>query len=207
MTDHLSSKKPPPEQSQQRFTSNMCAVLNDPRKDRNKINYLFTKTWGSDFTDNAAAQIPKMMKNIKNNIVLKSEFDDYLKGISLRHTRHVKSSLDLSLTSTATRNDEKYYNLATEIQINSDIEQIPKIFFDPNFSLENKETFDKIISFKLLNQMNRRITVNKNVVGSNLFLESESGNPFLIKNSDNSNRINGFVKNDNKSELLEKVGD
>ena len=27
-------------------------MLNDPRKDRGKINQIFTKTWGADFTDN-----------------------------------------------------------------------------------------------------------------------------------------------------------
>lgn len=39
--------------SQQKFGSNLCAVLNDPRKDRTKIAYLFTKTWGYEFVDTA----------------------------------------------------------------------------------------------------------------------------------------------------------
>ena len=30
----------------------MSALLNDPRKDRSKVNQIFTKTWGTDFTDN-----------------------------------------------------------------------------------------------------------------------------------------------------------
>ena len=65
-------------QSIQRFTSNMCAVLNDPRKDRNKINYLFTKTWGNDFTDNST--IPSIKTVHSNYSVLKKiEFNDYIK--------------------------------------------------------------------------------------------------------------------------------
>ena len=56
------------------FTSNMCAVLNDPRKDRTKINYLFTKTWGSDFVDNFHAP--------KNSVFKRIEFSDYIKTMN-----------------------------------------------------------------------------------------------------------------------------
>lgn len=65
----------------QRFTSNMCAILNDPRKDRTKINYLFTKTWGSDFTD--STQIPSIKTNNSSYAALKKlEFTDYIKLIA-----------------------------------------------------------------------------------------------------------------------------
>ena len=33
------------------FSSNMSAVLNDPRKERTRVANLFTKTWGSDFVE------------------------------------------------------------------------------------------------------------------------------------------------------------
>ena len=45
------SNKSQLQKQQQKFGSNLCAVLNDPRKDRTKIAYLFTKTWGSEFVD------------------------------------------------------------------------------------------------------------------------------------------------------------
>lgn len=35
-----------------KFSSNLSALLNDPRKERAKVNQIFTKTWGADFTDN-----------------------------------------------------------------------------------------------------------------------------------------------------------
>jgi hypothetical protein len=47
---------PPSQPAPTKFGSNLCAVLNDPRKDRAKVAYLFTKTWGSDFVD--SAQVP-----------------------------------------------------------------------------------------------------------------------------------------------------
>jgi hypothetical protein len=65
----------------QRFTSNMCAVLNDPRKDRNKVNYLFTKTWGNDFSDNST--IPSIKTVHSNYSVLKKiEFNEYINLIA-----------------------------------------------------------------------------------------------------------------------------
>jgi hypothetical protein len=48
----------------QKFGSNLCAVLNDPRKDRTKTSYLFTKTWGSDFVD--TVQVPSIT-NVHTN--------------------------------------------------------------------------------------------------------------------------------------------
>lgn len=68
-------------QPQQRFSSNLCAVLNDPRKDRNKINYLFTKTWGSDFVETATpAPIQSLHLNYKN--IKLNEFKEYINNIS-----------------------------------------------------------------------------------------------------------------------------
>lgn len=143
----------------QKFTSNMCAVLNDPRKDRNKINYLFTKTWGSDFTDNVS-NVPSI-----KNTVFKSEFKDYSKSLGNRYSKHVNNKVNANC-----KNDNLNYG---GFQI-GDIDQIPKIFFDPNFSLGNKDTFDKIIKFKLLDTINK----DKNKM-NNLFHESNNKNPFL----------------------------
>lgn len=144
----------------QRFTSNMCAVLNDPRKDRNKINYLFTKTWGSDFVDNSSQISPS------KNTVFKSDFRSYINKTIERHTRHVKNKVEKNVKS------ESQYT--SELQM-VDIDQIPKIFFDPNFSLADKQTFDKIISFKLLNQMNSNKSLNNN---KNPFLENDNKNVY-----------------------------
>jgi len=180
--DASNNKKP--ELVVQRFTSNMCAVLNDPRKDRNKINYLFTKTWGSEFTDNIS-QIPKTKTTVS-----KTEFNDYIKKISPRYIRHQKNVQE-------SNNSEIQINSGPSVRPvdSSDIEKIPKIFFDPNFSLENKEIFEKIISFKLLSQMNKP---NKSKVSnSNSFMQATDRTEEL--------NTNPFLKNDNKSKLLEKV--
>ncbi len=180
--DASNNKKP--ELVVQRFTSNMCAVLNDPRKDRNKINYLFTKTWGSEFTDNIS-QIPKTKTTVS-----KTEFNDYIKKISPRYIRHQKNVQE-------SNNSEIQINSGPSVRPvdSSDIEKIPKIFFDPNFSLENKEIFEKVISFKLLSQMNKP---NKSKVSnSNSFMQATDRTEEL--------NTNPFLKNDNKSKLLEKV--
>ena len=68
---------------QQRFSSNLCAVLNDPRKDRAKINHLFTKTWGSDFVDSERL-IPTITAMHPTTFSLsfkQSDFKDYLGNI------------------------------------------------------------------------------------------------------------------------------
>lgn len=78
----------PPSQQQQKqqqqqqpkttkFSSNLAAVLNDPSKDRNKVPYLFTKTWGNDFTENATiGSINTIHSNYKN--YKPNEFQTYL---------------------------------------------------------------------------------------------------------------------------------
>jgi hypothetical protein len=64
-----------------RFTSNLAAVLNDPNKDRAKVNHLFTKTWGYDFTDVLnISSINTIHSNYKNHKI--SEFNSYVNGVS-----------------------------------------------------------------------------------------------------------------------------
>lgn len=75
---------------ERKFTSNLCAVLNDPRKDRTKINYLFTKTWGNEFIDNPV--YPSIYQLNPKYAALKSlEFRDYLGKIG-----NVRTSVHLS---------------------------------------------------------------------------------------------------------------
>lgn len=165
----------------QKFTSNMCAVLNDPRKDRTKINYLFTKTWGSDFTDNVS-NVPSI-----KNTVYKTEFREYIKSLGNRYAKHVNNKLN------ANCKNDNFNNGGLQI---GEIDQIPKFFFDPNFSLGNKETFDKIISFKLLNMNKEKDKVN------NSFQEFNNKNPFL---EDEKNVKKKVYEASSCTEILDKV--
>lgn len=73
----VDEESPNKSETKQKFTSNLCAVLNDPRKDRAKVNYLFTKTWGYDFID--TSPIPSILtvhSNYRN--FKKDDFDEYL---------------------------------------------------------------------------------------------------------------------------------
>jgi hypothetical protein len=70
----------------QKFGSNLCAVLNDPRKDRTKIAYLFTKTWGSDFVDSAPVPSITTAHAISANKypgVKSGEFKEHLNSYSM----------------------------------------------------------------------------------------------------------------------------
>ena len=160
----------------------MCAVLNDPRKDRNKINYLFTKTWGSDFTENVT--IPPSVKSS----TFKTDFESYKQSIAERHQRHVKNKADKF------ESVKPETNGTSDFKFNVDLDQIPKIFFDPNFSLGHKETFDKIISFKFLNKMSGAKLGNP-------FLSEQTHdpNPFLEKKSES------IFEADSCTEVLDKL--
>lgn len=66
--------------STNRFTSNLAAVLNDPKKDRVKANQMFTKTWGYDFVDSASIpSINLVHSNYKNHKLV--EFNAYINAI------------------------------------------------------------------------------------------------------------------------------
>lgn len=164
----------------------MCAVLNDPRKDRNKVGYLFTKTWGSDFTDNVT--LPPMIKSS----AYKNDFDSYKQSIAERHSRHVKNNID-KIESNG-KSDFKFSM--------ADLDQIPKIFLDPNFSLGNKETFDKIISFKFLNKMNGTKLGNPFLETSGSIVGQKNGNPFL---ENKEKRHQSIFEADSCTEVLDKV--
>lgn len=61
------------------FTSNLSALLNDPRKDRNKVNHIFTKTWGVDFIENPS--FPEFaIKELP--IITSNDFKNYLNQIT-----------------------------------------------------------------------------------------------------------------------------
>lgn len=164
----------------------MCAVLNDPRKDRTKVSYLFTKTWGSDFTDNVT--LPPMIKNS----AYKNDFITYKQSITERHARHVKNKIDKF---EANGKSDFKFSMA-------DLDQIPKIFFDPNFSLGNKETFDKIISFKFLNKMNGTKLGNPFLENSISTAGQKNRNPFL---ENKEKRSQSIFEADSCTEVLDKV--
>lgn len=66
-----------PLQQKAKFSSNLAAVLNDPSKDRNKVPYLFTKTWGNEFTENSPiSSVHVIHPNYKNYKPI--EFKPYL---------------------------------------------------------------------------------------------------------------------------------
>ena len=174
----------------QRFTSNMCAVLNDPRKDRTKINYLFTKTWGTDFTDTFQLSPLK-----KCSAAYKGDFVNYKQTMTERFPKHVRNKID-AFEKSESQNFSSSNGFSQHM---SELDQIPKIFFDPNFSLGNKETFDKIISFKLLSKMNKN---NKTTTTMNPFVDKTevvSSNPFM----ENDRKM--IYEADSCREILEKV--
>lgn len=83
------------QQPKTKFSSNLAAVLNDPSKDRNKVPYLFTKTWGNDFTENATiGSINTIHSNYKN--YKPNEFQPYLNSThDVAFSHLIKLQIDL----------------------------------------------------------------------------------------------------------------
>jgi hypothetical protein len=107
------------------FTSNLCAVLNDPRKDRNKTNYLFIKTWGAEFTDTSSSIPALNTAHPSYPSVLKSiNFNSYINQISEGHLKHLKNKAELN--SQIKKNNTKPADLQSQ---KHDLDQIPAVIY------------------------------------------------------------------------------
>ncbi len=145
----LNENEKRPQQVATRFGSNLCAVLNDPRKDRAKVAYLFTKTWGSDFVESAPVSAITSVHAIsasKYRNVKFNEFKEHLDSFSAvnfkfypyfsiyfhfnggknakRNIKHAKNKIDLVSSETETNVFQQQQQ--QRMQTN-ELELIPKV--------------------------------------------------------------------------------
>ncbi|KAG8190353.1 hypothetical protein JTE90_022002 [Oedothorax gibbosus] len=118
-------------------SQNLPAVLNDPRRLKREHD-LFTKTWSDSFVDSAALP-PTYLPDINYK-----HFELYLKHIRKGVRRNAKKTLKGQL--------EKSHQVAlyAEKSSTADIEEIPKIFLQSDFDLENSSTFNTVLPWSQL---------------------------------------------------------
>ncbi|EFX75401.1 hypothetical protein DAPPUDRAFT_323315 [Daphnia pulex] len=114
---------------------NMAAILNDPKKGKQKD--FFTRTWGDGFVENTT--IPE---SLLLPIVDEAYFTPYLKKISKRYKKSSKKSSVTLATEQLTRSTLK------PIDGNEgDLSVIPQTFLQPTFNLSQPDTFHKVFPF------------------------------------------------------------
>lgn len=125
-------------------SQNLPAVLNDPRRVKREFDF-FTKTWGDSFVDvqtiSYCSYIPE---------VTRFHFEHYLKNTSKRLKQLAKRKINIP---TFHIEDGSIFPLSAARWHDKslpNIESVPKIFLQPDFSLENPETFHAVLPWSQL---------------------------------------------------------
>lgn len=114
---------------------NLPAVLNDPRLAKRETDF-FTKTWGEAFEKKDVQPSPFLPE------INGSHFERYLGKISDKYKIHAHGIEQLSKQQISDRLHSGALKSLKQLEKNrADLDQVPKIFMLPNFSLENPETF------------------------------------------------------------------
>lgn len=117
-------------------SQNLPAVLNDPN--RGKQSNFFTKTWGDYFIDKVEIYPSPYIPEIKL-----AHFESYCKKISKRYKRHyrLKDNVNSKPKTPVIENDC----------------EVPKIFFEPNLSLNQPEVFTEVFPNLVLNDSGKSL--------------------------------------------------
>ncbi|XP_013401710.1 vacuolar protein sorting-associated protein 54-like isoform X1 [Lingula anatina] len=122
---------------------NLPAALNDPRLVKRESDF-FTKTWGEAFDKSDIHPSPHLPE------ITRDHFMRYIRKISRRHKTHVKNNETLPVASADAGKSclpvDLFPALAARQTDKSRVEldQIPKTFLSPSFSLENPDTFNDV---------------------------------------------------------------
>ncbi|XP_071079341.1 vacuolar protein sorting-associated protein 54-like [Haliotis cracherodii] len=116
---------------------NLPAVLNNPRLARRETDF-FTKTWGQEFEKQTILPSPYIPE------ITAEHFEKYVHRTSARHKKHVRNSQKLSEPPVPSQHAFPTLNLKQLEKNRAELDQIPKLFMLPNFSLENLDTFSAV---------------------------------------------------------------
>ncbi|XP_055950284.1 vacuolar protein sorting-associated protein 54-like [Argiope bruennichi] len=118
-------------------SQNLPAVLNDPRKTKREYD-LFTKSWGDSFVESASLP-PTYLPDINYK-----HFEIYLK--------HIRKGIRRNAKKKDQQDKKQHASLCAEKSMSkfADIEEIPKIFLQSDFNLENPSTFNAVLPWSQL---------------------------------------------------------
>ncbi|KAF7492424.1 Vacuolar protein sorting-associated protein 54 [Sarcoptes scabiei] len=111
----------------------LTSILNDPSKSRSYYDNLFTKDWGMNFVETNIIGPYPIVK--KPSPVL---FETYVAKVKRRN-----EDLNGTRINFQTENHESLSKCPLYL---SSFDIVPSLFFDPNFSLDQNDTFIKLIS-------------------------------------------------------------
>lgn len=111
-------------------SQNLASVLNDPSKPRSYSETFFTRDWGASFVDTGY-----VTPSLYHPKISRAHFDNYIKKVLKRS----------KLQRLRSRSDS--ISLQQQIPLRNIENHVPKIFFSPDFDLENPEIFKQILSF------------------------------------------------------------
>ncbi|GBM51076.1 Vacuolar protein sorting-associated protein 54 [Araneus ventricosus] len=133
-------------------SQNLPAVLNDPRKTKREYD-LFTKSWGDSFVESAGLP-PTYLPDINYK-----HFEMYLK--------HIRKGIRRNAKKKDQQEKKQHASLCAEKSMSkfADIEEIPKIFLQSDFNLENPSTFNAVLPWsQLYGQVSAENSNQKNSV-------------------------------------------
>ncbi|OTF80630.1 vacuolar protein sorting-associated protein 54-like protein [Euroglyphus maynei] len=113
-------------------SQDLTSILNDPYKPRSYYDNLFTKNWGANFVDTGHVAPFAIAKKPARLL-----FDSYMKKIQKRNRNYLPIQPRPQQLS-STRNDSDNDNSMSG-------RLVPRLFFDPEFTLDKSETFMQLI--------------------------------------------------------------
>ncbi|CAG7726165.1 unnamed protein product [Allacma fusca] len=121
---------------------NLSAILNDPNRSKQKD--FFTKTWGESFVDTAPILPSPRLEDVPN-----AYFAPYCRKLLKRYRKLQERKSSTSIPTPQDPLHPFFPQLAARetIQIlKPETSPIPRIYFTPNFTLTNSETFREVFS-------------------------------------------------------------
>ncbi|XP_073409859.1 vacuolar protein sorting-associated protein 54 [Dendrobates tinctorius] len=112
---------------------NLPAALNDPRLAKRESDF-FTKTWGQDFVE--VDVLPSSYLRPIN----KEHFSSYSQQTSLRERNHERWKSKCPPKDDCNRTAFSHANKSR-----ADLDQVPKIFMNPDFALDDSLTFNAVL--------------------------------------------------------------
>uniref|UniRef100_A0A1I7VZL4 Vacuolar protein sorting-associated protein 54 n=1 Tax=Loa loa TaxID=7209 RepID=A0A1I7VZL4_LOALO len=121
------------------FTQNLSSVLLDPKCSRTEIHAFFTRHWGDSF-------VPKnrISPVVSLPAITLDHFKKYLKTTAKKHRQCLRAKYELRRALARHEEDRRV-----------DVDDVPVILLDPNFSLADLSTFEAIFLEPISGEVDR----------------------------------------------------
>ncbi|XP_014669126.1 PREDICTED: vacuolar protein sorting-associated protein 54-like [Priapulus caudatus] len=152
-------------------SQNLPAALNDPNKSRSEAMVFFTRTWGTVFIDRVDIAASPYLDDIT-----RTDFEDYMQKTSVRYRRHQQYSQPANEKDKERDVVKILHNKtreAVELARSADLDQIPKVFMQPNFQLEDPDTFRDVLPWSQLESSSNGAAVETKARQSSRLLQEK----------------------------------